>query len=280
MHFGKFQINLIEDGSFRLDGGAMYGVVPKNLWARYEEADEQNRILMCCNPLLIRAGEAVVLVDTGIGEKESGKFNEIYAVDTPRGLIPGLKALGVAPEDVTHVINTHLHFDHCGGNTSYGEGGSVVPAFPKAQYIINRLEWEDAMSPDSRSRASYLKENLVPVEEAGLLRLVDGDVEVVPGVSVKVTGGHTRGHQIVYIRSGGKTAVYMADTIPLTAQIRANWVMSYDLYPVDTVDFKERFIEEAFEGGYLLLFEHSPRIKAGYLRKDDKGRFALEKVEI
>ncbi len=280
MHFGNFQLNLIDDGLFRLDGGAMYGVVPKNLWSRHEESDEQNRILMSCNPLLIRAGKEIALVDTGTGEKETDKFNKIYAIDMPRGLIPGLKALGVEPENVTRVINTHLHFDHCGGNTMYDETGNLVPVFPNAQHCINRLEWEDAMDPNSRSKASYLKDNLSPIEQAGLLRLTEGDSEIIPGVSVRVTGGHTRGHQIIYIRSGDKTAVYLADTIPLTAQIRANWVMSYDLYPVDTVDFKESFLQEAFAGEYLLLFEHSPRLKAGYLRKDDKGRFALEKAEI
>ena len=280
MQFGKFQIDIINDGFFRLDGGAMYGVVPKNLWSRVEKVDEQNRILMACNPLLIRTGKEVVLVDTGTGEKFPDKFNKIYAIDMPRGLLPGLKKMGVEPEDVTHIINTHLHFDHCGGNTRFNQKGEVVPAFPNAEYVINKDEWEDALNPNPRSEASYLPENLLPLKEAGRVRLTEGDTEVIPGISVRVTGGHTRGHQIVVIDSEGQTAVYLADLIPLTAQIKPNWVMSYDLYPVDTVDYKLKFLEEALANHYLLLFEHSPHIKAAYLYKDENGKLKLEKVEV
>lgn len=279
MQFGKFQIDMIDDGLFRLDGGAMYGVVPKNMWSKVEKVDEQNRILMSCNPVLVRTGEHTLLIDTGVGEKFPEKLNKIYAVDMPRGLMTELDRLGVKPEEVTHVLNTHLHFDHCGGNTKYGEDGNAVPAFPKAEYVANKLEWEDAINPNPRSRASYLKDNLVPVQEAGQLRLIEGDVEVIPGVRVQVTGGHTKGHQIVFIESEGQTAVYLADLIPLTAQIRPNWVMSYDLYPVETVDFKEKIAEEAVRHKYLLLFEHSPHIKAAYLKKEE-GKYKLEKVEI
>ena len=279
MQFGKFQIDMIDDGLFRLDGGAMYGVVPKNMWSKVEKVDEQNRILMSCNPVLVRTGEHTLLIDTGVGEKFPEKLNKIYAVDMPRGLMTELDRLGVKPEEVTHVLNTHLHFDHCGGNTKYGEDGNAVPAFPKAEYVVNKLEWEDAINPNPRSRASYLKDNLVPVQEAGQLRLIEGDVEVIPGVRVQVTGGHTKGHQIVFIESEGQTAVYLADLIPLTAQIRPNWVMSYDLYPVETVDFKEKIAEEAVRHKYLLLFEHSPHIKAAYLKKEE-GKYKLEKVEI
>jgi len=280
MQFGDFKIDVIDDGFFRLDGGAMYGVVPKNMWSRVEEVDNQNRILMSCNPLLVQGDGFKLLIDTGVGEKFPEKFNRIYGIDLPRGLLPGLENLGLKPEDITHVLNTHLHFDHCGGNTAYDENNEPVPAFPNAQYCINRLEWEDALDPNSRSKASYLPENLVPLREAGLLRLTDGDEQIVPGIRVKVTGGHTRGHQIVYIESDGKTAVYLADLIPLTAQIKANWVMAYDLYPVDTVDFKDDFIEEALKNDYLLFFEHSPNIKAGYLRKDENGKLRVHKAEV
>ena len=280
MKLGDFQISMIDDGFFRLDGGAMYGVVPKNLWSKVEEVDDSNRILMCCNPAIIRTGNANILIDTGVGEKFPDKFNRIYGIDMPRGLMPGLDKLDLKPEDITHVINTHLHFDHCGGNTRFDENNELVPAFPNAEYCINRLEWEDALEPNPRSKASYLPDNLVPLREAGKLRLTGDNEEIIPGVKVKVTGGHTRGHQIVYIGSGGETAVYLADLIPLTAQIKANWVMAYDLYPVETVDFKEEFIEEAYNNHYLLLFEHSPRIKAAYLDKDDEGKFKLQKMEV
>jgi len=280
MKFGNFEINIIEDGYFRLDGGAMYGVVPKNLWSKVEQVDEQNRILMCCNPLLVRDENHTVLIDTGVGEKFPDKFNRIYGIDMPRGLMPGLAKLGVKPEDVTDVVNTHLHFDHCGGNTVLNSEGEPVPAFPNAQYCINRLEWEDALNPNPRSKASYLPDNLIPLKESGQLRLTDREEVIVPGISVKVTGGHTRGHQIVYIKSEGNTAVYLADLIPLTAQIKANWVMAYDLYPVETVEVKEKFIREALEGDYLLFFEHSPHIKAGRLLLDEKGKPKVQKVEV
>ena len=280
MQFGKIQIDMIDDGFFRLDGGAMYGVVPKTMWSKVEDTDDNNRILMSCNPVLVRTGEHKLLIDTGVGEKFPDKFNRIYGIDMPRGLMPGLAELGLKAEDITHVLNTHLHFDHCGGNTTYNAEGKAIPAFPNAEYVINRLEWEDAISPNPRSKASYLRDNLLPVEASGQLRLTDGDCEIIPGVSVKVTGGHTRGHQIVFIESDGKKAVYLADLIPLTAQIRANWVMSYDLYPVETVNFKEQLVEEAFENQYLLLFEHSPSIKAAYLKKDENGKYMLEKVKL
>lgn len=270
---------MIDDGLFRLDGGAMFGVVPKVLWSKNEEVDDINRILMCCNPLLVQTGEANLLIDTGIGEKDDEKFTSIYAVDLPRKLIPGLKKLGLEPEDITHVVNTHLHFDHCGGNTRLDNDGKIVPAFPRAQYCIQKMEWEDAISPNARSKASYLKDNLAPIQDAGLVKLLEGDEEVIPGVQVLVTGGHTQGHQIIKITSGGETAVYLADLIPLVSQIKPSWVMSYDLYPVDTVDYKEKFIDEAFDNHYLLLFEHSPHIKAGYLGKKD-GKLVIDKVEI
>jgi glyoxylase-like metal-dependent hydrolase (beta-lactamase superfamily II) len=280
MQLNHFQIDMLSDGFFSLDGGAMFGIVPKNLWEREEQVDAQNRILMCCNPALIRTGLNNILIDTGVGEKFPDKFNKIYAIDMPRGLIPELKRLGLQPEDIHYVINTHLHFDHCGGNTRLNEKGAPVPTFPNAKYIINRLEWEDALNPNSRSKASYLKDNLVPLAEAKQVMIIDGDAEIVPGVQVQVTGGHTRGHQIVYIKSQGATAVYCADLIPLTSQIRPNWVMAYDLYPVDTVDFKEAFMEKALKEHYLLLFEHSPRIKAGYLILDNAGKMNLQKVDV
>lgn len=278
MQFGSFQIHIIDDGFFKLDGGAMYGVVPKNLWSKVEQVDDSNRILMSCNPVLVQTGKYNVLIDTGVGEKSSEKFNQIYVIDMPRGLTPGLAKLGVKPEDITHVINTHLHFDHCGGNTKLDASGKPVPAFPNAEYWVNKTEWEDAVKPNPRSKASYLPENLLPVQESGQLRLTEGDAEIIPGISVRVTGGHTRGHQIVQIQSEGQTALYLADLIPLTAQIRASWIMSYDLYPVDTVDYKQKLVEEAWENHYLLLFEHSPHIKAAYLKKNEEGHFKLEKV--
>jgi glyoxylase-like metal-dependent hydrolase (beta-lactamase superfamily II) len=228
----------------------------------------------------VRTGKATVLIDTGVGEKFPDKFNQIYGIEMPRGLMPGLKKLGVEPEDITHIINTHLHFDHCGGNTKYDENGVLVPTFPNAEYVINKLEWEDAIDPNPRSQASYLRENLLPIKKSRQLRLIEGDVEVTAGIKVRITGGHTRGHQIVYIKSEGQTAVYLADTIPLNAQIRSNWIMAYDLYPVETVDFKEKFLAEALKNHYLLLFEHSPHIKAAYLMMGENEKLQLLKAEI
>ena len=263
MKLGKFEINVLHDGYFRLDGGAMFGVVPKVLWDRLEPADDFNRILLSVNPVLVRTGEHTVLIDTGTGSKYSSRELEIYQIELPRMLVPELHRLELDTEKVDFVINSHLHFDHIGGNTYRDETGKVRPTFPKARYVMQKAEYEDAISPSSRTHASYNPDDIVPLQEAGQIFLIDGDVEIVPGIRSRVTGGHTRSHQIIEIESEGEKALFLADLIPTSSHFKPSYVMGYDLFPADTAHFKENLLREAAERNYLLIFEHSPRMKVG-----------------
>jgi glyoxylase-like metal-dependent hydrolase (beta-lactamase superfamily II) len=263
MQLGKFEINVLHDGFFKLDGGAMFGVVPKVIWDKLELADERNRILLGSNPLLVRTGDHTVLVDTGLGEKYSPRELDIYDIEMPRGLLAELHRLEVSAEEVDIVINTHLHFDHVGGNTYRAEDGSIKPTFPNARYVVQKAEYEDALNHHPRTKASYNPDDIIPLQESGQLELVDGDVEAAPGIKLRVTGGHTRSHSIVEIESEKEKALYLADLIPTSSHIKIPYVMSYDLYPAETAEYKEKLLQEAAEGGFLLFFEHSPRVKAG-----------------
>ena len=277
MNFGDVQLIPLLDGRFRLDGGAMFGVVPKPLWSRRTPADDRNRISMSLRPLLIRAGRQNVLIDAGIGGKMSDKDVEIYAIDRSQPLDASLAAAGLTPADIDVVIATHLHFDHAGGFTDRaGEG--LVPHFPRARYLIRRGEWDDAMHPHERNRASYLAENFAPLVQAGVVDFIEDDGEVLPGISVWRTGGHTRHHQAVRITSGGRTAMFVADLVPTTAHIDPAWIMGYDLYPMETLAAKKQLLAEALAGEYVIFFEHDPEIAAGILRQDGR-RFVVEPVE-
>jgi glyoxylase-like metal-dependent hydrolase (beta-lactamase superfamily II) len=280
MKLGTFELNVLHDGQFKLDGGAMFGVVPKTIWDCLEPADDFNRILLGSNPLLVRTGEYTVLIDTGLGAKFDSKYLEIYQIELPRMLLPEFARLEVDPASVTHVINTHLHFDHIGGNTYRDTEGIIRPTFPNAKYIVQKGEYEDALSPSSRNHASYNHDDIVPLQEAGILQLVDGDEEIVPGIRMRVTGGHTRAHAIVEIKSETETALYLADLIPTPSHIKVPYVMGYDLFPADTATYKEELLKEAAEGNYLLIFEHAPRNKVGrVLMESGKPLFMLEAYE-
>jgi glyoxylase-like metal-dependent hydrolase (beta-lactamase superfamily II) len=267
--FGALELAPLLDGYFRLDGGAMFGVVPKTLWEKRAAADGRNRITMAMRPLLVR-GERLMIIDAGAGDKMDEKSAAIYALDRAESLDVTMARAGVRAEDIAIVLASHLHFDHAGGFTARDASGTVVPRFPRARYVVNRGEWEDATHPHERNRASYFAENYVPVQDAGLVDFMDGDGEVMPGVRVRRTGGHTRCHQIVYIESGGKTAVFAADLIPTTAHVDVPWIMAYDLYPMETLEFKRAFVREAIEREYLIFFEHDPAVAAGYIRQKDK----------
>ena len=276
MRFGDFEVHPLVDGFFRLDGGAMFGVVPKPLWEKRAPADERNRIQLGLRPLLVRTPEHTVLIDAGIGDKFGPKDTDIYAINRQPGLERSLADLGLSLSDIDVVIASHLHFDHAGGFTK-SDGTTVVPAFPRATYYIRRQEWEDATHPHERNRASYLAENFVPLADAGVVQFIEEDGEVFPGISVWRTGGHTMHHQIVRISSGGRTAVFTADLMPTTAHIDAPWIMGYDLYPMDTLQYKKRFLSEAIAGEYVIFFEHDPAIAAGIIR-DENGRKRVEPV--
>jgi glyoxylase-like metal-dependent hydrolase (beta-lactamase superfamily II) len=275
--FGDLELVSLSDGTFRLDGGAMFGVVPKPLWERRAPADERNRIRLGMRPLLVR-GETTLVIDAGVGGKMDEKNVEIYAIDRSRNLDHALADAGVARADVDIVLASHLHFDHAGGFT-VREGDRLVPAFPRARFIVRTAEWEDATHPHERNRASYLAENFVPLADAGVLDLRPDDGVIVPGVRVVRTGGHTMHHQIVLIESGGRTAVFAADLIPTAAHVDDPWIMGYDLYPMDTLAFKRRFIRDAIDREYLIFFEHDPTIAAGYIR-EERGKRRVEAVQL
>jgi glyoxylase-like metal-dependent hydrolase (beta-lactamase superfamily II) len=280
LNVGRFELHSISDGTFRLDGGAMFGVVPKVLWERQEAPDDKNRIRLGLGCLLVKTPRGKwVLVDTGLSDKydKDPKFLKIYGVERSSTLFDALKARGLSPSDVSVVINTHLHFDHCGGNTRL-EGGKLVPAFPRAKYIIQKDEWYDATHPHERNQASYLPENFACLEEAGVLQLVDGEFELEPGFKVIRSGGHTRGHQCALIEQDGGAALFLGDLVPTRSHVPLPWVMSYDLYPVDSLEAKRRLLRLAEERRWTLLFQHDPRGMAGTLEKVD-GRTFVRPLE-
>jgi glyoxylase-like metal-dependent hydrolase (beta-lactamase superfamily II) len=272
MRFDTLDLTPLSDGFFRLDGGAMFGIVPKPLWERRSPADDRNRIRLGMRPLLVR-GVRTMLIDAGIGGKMDAKQADIYGIDRTKTLEDGLRAAGVGPDGIDLVLASHLHFDHAGGFTARDASGRLVPRFPRARYVIRRGEWEDAMHANARTRGSYLQENFAPLADAGVVDFVDDDTTIMPGVRVRRTGGHTRHHQIVMLESGGRTAVFAADLLPTTAHLPDVWIMGYDLWPLETLAFKQTFLREAVEREYLVFFEHDPEIIAGYIRERDGKRF-------
>ena len=275
MNFGNFELTPLSDGTFKLDGGAMFGVIPKPMWEKRIPADEKNRIPMAMRPLLIRTDGLTAIVDAGAGDKMSVKEHAIYQLDRRHNLDHSLAAHGLSAEDIDVVIASHLHFDHGGGFTAIVDG-VVKPRFPRARYIVRRGEWEDAIHPHERNRASYFADNLFPLHDAGVIDFVDDDGEVLPGIGVRRTGGHTMHHHMIEIRSGGRTAIFAADLLPTTAHIDTPWIMGYDLYPMDTLAFKRTFVPEAIRGEYVIFFEHDPVVAAGIIRESADGKRHVE----
>ena len=270
---GEIRVHVISDGGFALDGGAMFGVVPRVVWERTDPPDEKNRVKLALNVALIESGGKRVLVDSGVGDKWGEREREIYRIDRSSSLLAGLASLGVRPEDIDIVINTHLHFDHAGGNTCTVEG-RVVPTFPKARYVVQLGEWEDATRPHERSRASYRDENYVPLAETRQLQTVQGEVEVAPGVRVVPVGGHTAYHQMVLVERDGQTLAIPTDLVPTASHLPLPFIMGYDLFPVGTLEAKRRILGRAFEEGWRLLFYHDPRVQVATIRKR-KDRYVL-----
>jgi len=271
---GDLELISVSDGFIRLDGGSMFGIVPKPLWEKKAPADDRNRITLAMRPLIVR-GTRTMIIDAGLGGKDDAKFQDIYGVDRSWSLDDTLAEAGLSREDIDIVVATHLHFDHAGGFTMRDASGRIRPAFPRAQYVVRRGEWEDATHPHARNRGSYIADNYVPLADAGVLLFVDEDQTIMPGVRVQRTGGHTMHHQMVTIESNGKRAAFVADMMPTTAHVPDAWIMGYDLYPVDTLTAKQRFIAEAVERGTLVFFEHDPNIAAGYIR-DVNGKRTVQ----
>lgn len=277
MKFGDLEIFVVSDGHFRLDGGAMFGVVPKVLWERQLPADERNRVTLGLNCLLIRSAGRTILVETGTGEKLGPKGEDIYGIDHSVNLLESLASRGVTPQDVDIVINTHLHFDHCGWNTRRGQDGRPVPTFPRARYTVQRGEYEHALQPTERDRASYLPENFRPLADTNQWVWLEGDKEIAPGVEVVRVPGHTRDMQCVRLTAAGRTAFFFADLVPTTAHLPSAWIMSYDLYPLITLEQKKRWIPEALRNEWLCFFAHDPKTPAAYLRERE-GKVVAEPV--
>jgi len=277
LRLGNADLHIVSDGLAWMDGGGHFGLVPKVLWEKVVQADELNRIPMALNCLLVVSEGQRILVDTGFGDKLSSKERQIWSIAGESRLVGDLRRLGFAPEDIEIVINTHLHSDHCGGNTVLSDG-QVVPTFPRAEYWIQRLEWADARYPNERTRGTYLAENFVPLEERGQLRLLYGDTRVTSEVRCIITRGHTRAHQSVVIESGGETAIYLGDLASWTILMeRLAWISAFDTEPLESIETKRRIRDWALEKHALLIFEHDSRVQMGYLREDE-GKYKVEAV--
>src|SRR6267143_3090368 len=273
MRIGRFDVRIFSDGVLRLDGGAMFGIIPKVLWEKQKPADERNRVAMDMNCLLIRDADHVVLVETGAGPKLTDRQKEIFGIEEPPRLLDELKTLGVRREDVTLVINTHLHFDHSGGNT-FRDGERLVPTFPRASYVFQRREWEDAIAPNERSRGSYLPDDYAPLEAAGKLELIDEAVEILSGVRLDRIQGHTRGTQTVRIGDGKDTVFFSSDFMPDRHHLPLPWIPAQDLYPLDTLEAKRTILARAVEEQWLVGFTHDLPRFGTVTSVDGKYRFA------
>ena len=267
---GDFELSIFSDGVYPLDGGAFFGVIPKIMWSRKAEADERNYVQAGLNSLLIRTGEQTVLVETGMGNKLSERMVKFYG--QPAQLLANLAAGGVSPEDIDIVINTHLHFDHCGWNTVRDKNGNAVATFPRAKYYAPEGEWQYARRPSERDAISYIPDNYDPLVQSGQMTLLKGGEEIVPGISVKTFPGHTAHMQAVIVESGGRTCCYISDLIPTTAHIDITWGMGFDLYPLQTIESKKLYYARAIPEKWLTVFTHDPKTPWAYVEKDEVGK--------
>ena len=282
MRFGKVSLRLASDGSYWEDGGGLFGLVPKALWQEIWAPDERNRVPFELRSLLIETPSHRILVDTGYGDKLTAKERSFISLAGERRLLGSLAALGVEPEQIDLVVNTHLHNDHCGGNTLLSPAGEAVPAFPQATYCIQRLELADATFPNERTRGTYRRENFAPLERSGQLRILSGDSRLTDEVGVVVTPGHTRAHQCVVVASNGETALFLGDVASWPVHMeRLAWVPAYDVEPLVSIETKRNLAHWAIDQHVLLIFEHHLEITAGYLHATDRpDRFRIEPVDL
>jgi glyoxylase-like metal-dependent hydrolase (beta-lactamase superfamily II) len=268
---GDFELTIVSDGTYFLDGGAFFGVVPKTMWSKKVTPDEQNRIDTGLNSLLVRTGKKNILIETGIGNKLPEKLVQIYT--QPAKLLDNLHSAGVAPEDIDIVINTHLHFDHCGWNT-VRRGDQIIATFPNAKYYAPEGEWQYARHPSERDAISFISENYDPLV-GGQMTLLRGGEEILPGISVTTFPGHTAHMQAVIVKSGGLTACYISDLIPTSAHINITWGMAFDLYPLETIASRKKYYAQAIPERWLTVFTHDDATPWGYVERGDRGRLGL-----
>lgn len=272
MQLGHYRVEIIQDTEFRLDGGAMFGVVPRKLWSQVCPPDDENRIRMNMNCVFIDTGADRVLIETGIGNKWSTRQVSMYGIDRQRSLNETLEQrTGCTADEITIVVNTHLHFDHAGGNTTLDASGKPVPAFPNARYFISRAELEHAERPSERDRASYLPDNWQPLIESGQLESKDAEYEVVPGLRMETVAGHNRSMQCWRLERDSQTVFGFADLVPMRAHVRLPWIMGYDLYPVETLEAKKRLLPQAARENWICFFYHDPDEPLCRLSEDEKG---------
>ena len=278
MHFGEIEVRYIPAGTFRLDGGSMFGIVPRTMWEKKMTPDEHHRVGFACNSLLVRAGGKNILVETGNGTKWDAKLRKIYSFSENDPLTESLAKEGVRPEDISLVINTHLHFDHAGGNTRVVDGRAVA-AFPKAKYVVQRDELAHALKPTERDRASYYADDFAPITEAGQWQFSEGDGEILPGISVVKIPGHNLQIQGIQIRGGRKKLMYVSDLLPTRHHLPLPWIIAYDLYPLTTLETKRKWLTEFVKDGWIVVFGHDPDIAAGTLHEQD-GKVVCEPVDL
>jgi glyoxylase-like metal-dependent hydrolase (beta-lactamase superfamily II) len=268
LHIGDIELSWLQGGFFHLDGGTMFGPVPKVLWQKRYAVDSENLIPMCNDPILVRTGDMNVLIDTGLGNKLNDKQRAIFKVTTPWDLPAQLESRGISRNNIDLVILTHGDFDHAGGVLMQNEQGRRELTFPKARYIIDEREWQDVQNPNSRSQSTYFPENFELLEGSGRLDLTKGEVRICPEITVYHTGGHTRGHQIVEMSSRGESAIHLGDLCPTHAHLNPLWVMAYDNFPLDVIAGKEEYLKKYREKGSWFTFYHDPFVRACKLGPD------------
>ena len=278
MRLGDIEILHIHSGNFYLDGGAMFGVVPKPLWEKKSPPDSRNRIRLAANSLLVRTANKNILIETGNGTKWTPKLRDIYAIDEGDALTRNLAAADVSPSQVDLIINTHLHFDHAGGNTKLLDD-HAVPSFPNAQYIVQAEEFAHAANPTERDRASYFEDNFLPMQQSGQWKLISGDTEILPGISVVRIPGHNASIQAVKLTGGGRTVFFVADLFPTRHHLPLAWIMAYDLYPLQTLETKRKWMRTIVEDGWIVVFGHDPDVPAATLYERE-NKVAFEPVDL
>jgi glyoxylase-like metal-dependent hydrolase (beta-lactamase superfamily II) len=266
MKVGSTLIDIVSDGTILLDGGALFGQIPKTLWEVNMKPDRKNRVRLGMNCLLIQTPDKTVLVDTGSGSKRTDKLKDIYGLNGNR-LLKRLKGLNVTARDIDAVVLTHLHFDHSGGCTKLDRSGNGTPTFSKARHIVQKASWDEANNPNERSKSAYFTDDFIPIQEAGLLDLLEGDAEICPGVNVKVTNAHTPGHQIILIEAGSERIAYLGDLIPTPYHLALPHIAAFDYSPNDTLEQKRELLRTATSNGWMLIFGHSLEQSAGYVEE-------------